>query len=248
MRTLNENLQKLQISDAEECMVLKESKTFFRFLFYNAFIDICKRVKTEEMVKLHGRKHYFETLKWNIDGSFLKETFEKAMSRMQENMSLGFFLDAFYYFIKNEHPKELENPEGFARLKNLLGRYLQKLFYQNSYERMLRITMEQEQIKARAFPLADKKVYFMVMAKDIDCNISYNEHLRPVNWKERFDYLKQTISYIEVDNGYTVKKLACEGFSCIQGYFYMFYIVETKENFNSSESNPRKAFLLHKRL
>ena len=107
MRTLNENVQKLQISDAEECKVLKESKTFFRFFFYNAFIDFCKGVKLEEMVKLHGRRHYYETLKWNIDERFLKETFEKAMNRMKENVSSGFFLDAFYYFIKNEHPKEL---------------------------------------------------------------------------------------------------------------------------------------------
>ena len=86
------------------------------------------------------------------------------MNRMQD-MSKGFFLNAFlYYFIKNEHPKELENPEGFARLKNLLGRYLQELFYQNSYERMLSLMMEQEQIKTREFPLADKKVYYMEMA------------------------------------------------------------------------------------
>ena len=149
MRTLNENFQKLQISDAEECMALKESKTLFRFFFYNMFIDVCKTVKLAEMEKSQGQKpHHLETWKWNIDGSFLKETFEKAMNRMQENMSSGFFLDAFYYFIKNEHPKELENPEDFARLENLLGRYLQKIFYQNSYERMLRITMEQEQIKA----------------------------------------------------------------------------------------------------
>ena len=77
MRTLNENFQKLQISDAEECMALKESKTLFRFFFYNAFIGICKTVKLEEMVKLQGRElHYFETWKGNIDGSFLKETFK----------------------------------------------------------------------------------------------------------------------------------------------------------------------------
>ena len=178
------------------------------------FILLTAKVKLEEIRKSQGRKpDYFETLKWNIDKLFLKETFEKAMIRMQENVSLGFFLDAFYYFIKNEHPKELEDPEGFARLKNLLGRYLQKLFYQNSYERMLRLMMEQEQIKTRAFPLADKKVYFMEMAEDLDNRIPYREHLYPVNWKERFDYLKQTISYIEAGNGYTVVKLPCVGFS-----------------------------------
>ena len=246
MRTLTENFQKLYISEEKECMVLKESKTFFRFFFYKVFIYFCKRVKTEEMVKLHGRKHYFETLKWNIDGSYLKETFEKATVRMQENVSSGFFLDAFYYFIKNEHPNELENPEGFARLKHLVGRYLQKLFYQNRYERMLRIMMEQEQIKARAFPLKDKKVYFMELADYIHYKIPYNEHLDPVNWNNVFDNIKQTIDHIEVEHGYTVVKLPCVGFSCPPSYF--FNIVETKERFSSSESNPRKAFLLNRRL
>ena len=106
MRTLNENFQKLQISDAEDSMALKESKTFFRFLFYKTFIDVCKTVKLEDIRKSQGRKpHYFETWKWNIDESFLKKTFEKAMNRLQENMSSEFFLDAFYYFIKNEHYK-----------------------------------------------------------------------------------------------------------------------------------------------
>ena len=148
--------------------------------------------------------------------------------------------------MKNEHPKELENPEGFARLKNLLGRYLQELFYQNSYERMLSLMMEQEQIKTRAFPLVDKKVYYMEMADALHYRIPYRENLYPVDWNERFDYLKQTISYIEVDHGYTVRKLPCVGFSCPPSYF--FYIVETKERFSSLESNPRKAFLLNRRL
>ena len=248
MRTLNENFQKLQISDSEQCKVLKESKTLFRFIFYKAFIYFCKKAKLEEIGKSQGQKPvFFETSKWSIDETFLKETFEQGSILMRQNSSSGFYLHAFYYFIKNEHPKQLENPDGFARLNNLVGRYLQKLFYQNSYERMLRLMQEQEQIKTRAFPLADKKVYFMEMADFIaDSRVLYHEHLQPLNFQRIFDDIKQTIAHIEVEHGYTIVKSPCVGFSCPPSYF--FNIAETRERFSSLESNPRKAFLLNRRL
>ena len=106
--------------------------------------------------------------------------------------------------------------------------------------------MEQEQIKTRAFPLKDKKVYFMELADYIESKVLYHEHLQPVNFQRIFDNIKQTIDHIEVEHGYTIVKSPCVGFSCPPSYF--FYIAETRERFSSLESNPRKAFLLNRRL
>lgn len=250
IKNLIENFNQLKITTEEECKIMKESKTFFRFLFYNTCKYFGNNMRLEEIEKSKGRKPYInEYLNWNDDEAFWMEMFQKSWNRMREEITSSTLLRAFYHFLKNEHPNQLEKPQSFARMKNEIARYLQKLYHQNNSARMVKLMHQQEQVKARTFPLADKKVYFMevtdCLARHITSPVMKELQLEP--WRKLFEYQKENCRYIsEVDGGYTVVKLACVNFS--MPLTYNFKILETGERFTSIEKDIRKAFLLKRRI
>ena len=251
INNLAKTLSQLSIVDEEEYKIVEESKIFFRFLFYEAFEHFGIRAKLDEIGRSQGRRaHFFETFDWKIDETFWKEIYEKALILMRQNVSTGFFTDAFYHFIKNEHPNMLDKPQSFSRMKTEIAKFLQTLFHQKNCERILSITREREQVKNRTVRVADKKVYFIKMTNYIARRISFHPQLYNPNWKNIFTTVKELIAYLDIEGGYTVYKLplmVCH-FTNPSSCLHCFDILETNERFNSPEDDPRKAFLLEKRL
>ena len=108
---------------------------------------------------------------------------------------------------------------------------------------------EQEQVKERSVPVADKKLYFTEITEYLSRNITspWTNFPQRDQWKKRFEGVKESACYIsDEEGGRTVCKSEFVGFSNPLSYF--FYILETKERFSSCEKDPRKAFLLKKRL
>ena len=252
INNLAKTLSQLSLADEEECKIIEESKIFFRYLFYEAFEYFGVRAKLDEIGRSQGRRaHFFESFNWKIDETFWKETFENAIILMRRrNVNTVFFTDAFYYFIKNEHPKLLKYPDSFSRMKTKIAKYLQTLFYQKNCERIVSITKEREQVKERMVPVADKKVYFIKIAHYIALRISLHPQLYTPNWKDIFTTVKELFAYVDIEGGYTVCQvplMVCN-FTNPPSYSYCFDILETNERFNSPEGDPRKAFLLEKQL
>lgn len=236
---------------SEECKIMKESKAFFRFLFYHSCKYFGNKIRLEEIEKSKGRRPYLDELsKWKADEAFWRETFQKAWIRMREEIASSTLLQAFYYFMKFEHPLQLQEPGVFGRMKGTLARYLQELYHQNNSARMVDLMHQQEQVKTRASSIPDKKVYLMELADDLACQIvnpiARKPHLNVLPWNQLFEYSKARCCHIpEVDGGCTVVKLPYGNFSMFPRY--QFKILETKETFSSPEKDIRKALLLHKR-
>lgn len=243
---------KLQLKIAsEDCQIIKEAKAFFRFLFYHSCKYHANKVRLEEIEKSLGRRPYLnEILNWKTDEAFWRENFQKAWIRMRSEFPSSKLLQAFYFFIKYEHPLQLEEPSVFARMKSQMEEYVEELYHQNNSARMVSMMYEQEQVKTRAFPIPDKKVYFIELADDLACQIVNpvvkQPHSYTISWNQLFEYSKARCCYVsEVDGGCTVVKLPYSNFSMFPNYH--FKIIETKETFSSPEKDIRKALLLHKK-
>ena len=241
---------KLQLKiQHEECKIMKESKAFFRFLFYHTCKYFGNKVRLEEIEKSKGRRPYLEELlNWKPDEAFWRETFQKAWFRMREEIASSTLLQAFYYFLKFEHPLQLQEPGVYGPMKGAMASYLQDFYHQNSSERMVLLMRELEEVKTRAFPISDKKVYLNELADDLACQIvnpvARELHPKVLPWNQIFEYSKARCCYIpEVDGGRTVLKLPYSNFSMFPRYH--FKILETKETFSSPEKDIRKA--LHRR-
>ena len=223
----------------EECKITKESKAFFRFLFYHTCKYFGNKVRLEEIEKSKGRRPYLEELfKWKADEAFWRETFQKAWFRMRKEIATSTLLQAFYYFLKFEHPLQLQEPGVYGPMKGAMASYLKDFYHQNSSARMVLLMRELEEVKTRAFPISDKKVYLNELADNLACQIvnpvARELHPNDIPWNQIFEYSKAGCCYIpEVDGGSTVAKLPYNNFSMFPRYH--FKILETKETFSSPE-------------
>ena len=250
IRNLAKTLSQLSLADEEEYKIVEEAKILFRFIFYHTCKYFANNCRLEEIEISNGRKpNVDEILKWNADEDFWKKMFKKGWETMQEEATPAALLRSFFYFVKNDHPDMLGKPESFSRMKAEITRYLEKLYGQNSCERMLEYMEEQFQVIACIGNTTAKTLYFREIANYLALNFTNSSKKFPdrEGLEKLFQHVKDSTCYIS-DDRCTVKRSNYVVFS--NPPTYLFTILDPTmlfKHFSSSEKDPR-ALLLQKRL
>ena len=198
------------------------------FVSCSTILDTCKDfahdVRLAKIRKSEGRSPYpKEIVLWKPDEDFWQEMFQDVWETMQEEVTPSELLRAFYYFVKNEHQNMLDKPQTFSRMKTVIAKYIQDLYEQNDSKKMIKFMQEQEQVKERTVPVADKKVYFTEITEYLTRNIMspWSNFPHSDEWKQRFEGVKkQLVTYLMMD--ILFEELITLGFPIHRAIFLIF--------------------------
>ena len=224
--------------------MMKELECFFSSLFYNCCEEIARNLWFEN-IKRDCPYRVPEECK--VDKNFWKDYFLPTWNFVQMNLRCRKLILAFDDFSKRELNVDGKSEEYF-NLKNLTMNFLHELYSNNSIEKTLKLMEDQNQVDDNL----NKKLYLHQLASEL-CDV----FVGPLFYKYDPDfcidyfykYLQSKYTFIpEIKGGRTIKKssIVVHGVSDIANYH--FTVLETGERFRSPEQNPRKAFLMHRKL